>query len=52
MIEIFKLAYENPGTTCLFIILIGLCFPSISFRRTREAHKDDKEDKSKEEPHE
>ena len=50
MIEIFKLAYENPGTTCIFILLIGLCLPAISFGHTKQVHKSDKEDK--EEPHE
>ena len=40
MVEIIKLAYENPATTCLFLLVIGMIMPTLRFERTRKKTND------------
>lgn len=45
MIEIVKIAYEHPGTTAMFLILIALCMPRLEFHSDKKPGNKDEKDK-------
>lgn len=48
MIEIVKIAYEHPGTTAMFLLLIALCMPRLEFHSDKKQGDKAKDEKDKE----